>query len=513
MNRRWRTSLLVWILVVSVLPVVPVMVFAGMVAARHLARLQQDLHASLPDRAVAAAAAVDSRLAVAAASLAVLANAQAATLGDLPTLKAHALRVVADQPDGAVIQLLSPAGVPVFSTADRPDTPADHARAGAWLTTGLVPTALPDPAGPRALLARQPVRIEGQPPHQLTLSVPSEVFTQMLQRMVWPEGWVAAVLDPQRIIVGRNRDAERFVGQPATASLSQALAAGQTGILDTRTQEGTRVLTAVAATSVSPWRVAVGAPRELLSAEYEHTVLVLAGGAAFSLGLAGLASLTLSRWLRGHVRGMLARASESEVDGPDSLGNASILELEPVSEALREAHVRERAQSGELDRARHDPLTGLATRAWLLKRARAERSGQQRAGDGAERSAVLFIDLDGFKEVNDRHGHERGDLVLAEVGACILDAVRGHDLAGRWGGDEFVVCVAAPPSLVTAIARAVAERIVQRVALLGDGIACSVGVAVDVDGQADVDTLIRHADAAMLAAKRAGKNQVVLSMH
>lgn len=513
MNRRWRTSLLVWILVVSVLPVVPVMIFAGLVAARHLERLQDDLRASLPGRAVAAAAAVDSRLAVAAASLAVLANAEAARGGDLPTLKAHALRVVADQPDGAVIQLLGPAGVPVFSTDDRPDSAADSARAGAWLTTGLVPTALPDSAGPRVLLARQPVRIDGQPTHELTLSVPSAVFTQLLQRMAWPDGWVAAVLDPQRIIVGRNRDAERFVGQPATASLAQALAAGHTGILDTRTQEGTRVLTAVAATSISPWRVAVGAPRDQLSAEYEHTVLVLAGGAALSLGLAGLASLTLARWLRSHVREMLARAGEADTEGPDRQGTASILELEPVSEALREAHVRERAQSGELDRARHDPLTGLATRAWLLKRARAERNGQHRASDGAERSAVLFIDLDGFKGVNDRHGHERGDQVLAQVGACILDAVRGHDLAGRWGGDEFVVCVAAPPGLVTAIARAVAERIVQRVALLGDGLACSVGVAVDIAGQTDVDSLIRHADAAMLAAKRAGKNQVVLSMH
>ena len=366
---------------------------------------------------------------------------------------------------------------------------------------------------PRLLVASLPLSVAEVPRHELRMVMSDAVFTRALQQQAWPEGWLAAVLDPRLIIAGRSRDAERFVGQPATASLREALAAGRGGVLRTLTKEGLPAYTAVAPVGDSGWHVAVGASEDLLSREYRRTLVVLAVGAVTSLLLAGFASLLVSRWVRRRVRELVEATRQAPNDDPDTLADAEFAELAPVSEALREAHERERVHKGELNQARHDPLTGLATRAWLLKRARAEAEGRQRQGDDAERCAALFIDLDGFKQVNDRFGHQRGDQVLAEVGACILDAVRGHDLAGRWGGDEFVVCLSAPGNLVTAVARAVAERIISRVAGLGDGIACSIGVAVDVAGQQEVNSLIRLADEAMLAAKRAGKNQVVLSMH
>ena len=509
MPRRMRTSLLAWFLVVSVLPTVPVVIFAGLVAARHLDRLQGNLHTALPERATAAAARVSHQLEEARTALSVLAQSDAARRGDLDSLAQHAQRVVADMPVEALISLAGPGGELVFETRG---SPALVKAQGQGQAAGL--STLATAGGqPRLLVATLPLSAPDLPPHQLRMVMSDAVFSRILLAQEWPEGWVAAVLDPQLLIAGRSRDAQRFVGQPATASLQQALAAGQSGVLRTQTKEGAPTYAAVAPVGDSGWRVAVGASEDLLSQEYRRTVLVLAGGAVTSLLLAGLASLLVSRWLGRRVRELVAASREAPSEGPDSLAEAEIAELAPVSVALREAHERERLQSGELNQARHDPLTGLATRAWLLKRARAEAEGRQRQGDDADRCAALFIDLDGFKQVNDRFGHERGDQVLAEVGVCILDAVRGHDLAGRWGGDEFVICLGAPGNLVTAVARAVAERIVSRVAALGDGIACSIGVAVDVEGRTDVDGLIRHADEAMLVAKRAGKNQVVLSMH
>lgn len=547
MPRRMRTSLLVWFLVVSVLPVVPVMVFAGLVAARHLDRLQLDLHAALPERAGAAAAQVAHRLDLARVALSVLARSDAARRGDLDALQQHAQRVADDLADDAFISLIGPDGAPMFETQAGPGL----ARAAALLRQdsatlaaarpsqapgGLLPTQVTEsappplvapapeaaseatpgqrpPVLPRLLVASLPLSLAEVPRHELRMVMSDAVFTRALQQQAWPEGWLAAVLDPRMIIAGRSREAERFVGQPATASLREALAAGRGGVLRTFTKEGLPAYTAVAPVGDSGWHVAVGASEDLLSREYRRTLVVLAVGAVTSLLLAGFASLLVSRWVRRWVRELVEATRQAPDDDPDTLADAEIAELAPVSEALREAHERERVHKGELNQARHDPLTGLATRAWLLKRARAEAEGRQRQGDDAERCAALFIDLDGFKQVNDRFGHQRGDQVLAEVGARILDAVRGHDLAGRWGGDEFVVCLSAPGNLVTAVARAVAERIISRVAGLGDGIACSIGVAVDVAGQQEVNGLIRLADEAMLAAKRAGKNQVVLSMH
>ena len=129
--------------------------------------------------------------------------------------------------------------------------------------------------------------------------------------------------------------------------------------------------------------------------------------------------------------------------------------------------------------------------------------------------ALLYIDLDGFKQVNDRHGHPIGDLLLCEVANRIRGCLREHDLAGRIGGDEFVVLLDALPS--PEHAADIAERI--RTALapvfhLRDRqvrISASIGVAIfPADGE-DAERLARAADHAMYRAKKAGGNQTRLA--
>jgi len=124
------------------------------------------------------------------------------------------------------------------------------------------------------------------------------------------------------------------------------------------------------------------------------------------------------------------------------------------------------------------------------------------------------MDLDGFKPVNDRYGHDAGDEVLRVIGARLNNVNRQEDLATRLGGDEFAVILHDCPD--AAAARQIAQRFIAAIARpirlnLADEtvtVSASAGVAHIGDGEATADTLLKRADEALYAAKRAGKNQV-----
>jgi diguanylate cyclase (GGDEF)-like protein/PAS domain S-box-containing protein len=155
--------------------------------------------------------------------------------------------------------------------------------------------------------------------------------------------------------------------------------------------------------------------------------------------------------------------------------------------------------------ALHDQLTGLPNRTLLVDRLQQALAAQARTGTGA---AVLFCDLDGFKEVNDGSGHATGDALLVEVSRRLLSAVRPYDTVSRVGGDEFVVVC---PGVPRAEAQALADRLltVLAEAVPFDGldhrVAASIGVAVSrLDST--VESLLREADDAMYAVKRATRS-------
>ncbi len=154
------------------------------------------------------------------------------------------------------------------------------------------------------------------------------------------------------------------------------------------------------------------------------------------------------------------------------------------------------------ERAVRDPLTGLANRALLEERLRGTLSRDGRTGGS---TGLLFLDLDGFKAVNDRHGHAVGDAVLRAVAARLTEGVRPSDTVARLGGDEFVVlaegtseeCLA---PLVERLRASVAEPI--RVGNLTLKVVVSVGVSVSRAGEADAASLLADADKGMYEAKR-----------
>ncbi len=158
--------------------------------------------------------------------------------------------------------------------------------------------------------------------------------------------------------------------------------------------------------------------------------------------------------------------------------------------------------------ANHDSLTGLANRAAFHARLEAALAHPERRG-GTQ--AVLFVDLDDFKDVNDTLGHAAGDELLCVVAARLSDAVRPGDLVARLGGDEFALLLDGVAD--AAVAFAVAERAVAALASpveIGGTwahVGASVGLAMRHDGS-DPDSLMREADVAMYTAKGRGKNRV-----
>jgi diguanylate cyclase (GGDEF)-like protein/PAS domain S-box-containing protein len=158
--------------------------------------------------------------------------------------------------------------------------------------------------------------------------------------------------------------------------------------------------------------------------------------------------------------------------------------------------------------ASFDTLTGLPSRRLLLDRLEQAVHRAQRSNHGL---AVMFVDLDGFKAVNDTYGHDVGDKLLRETAERLQRCIRLSDSIGRLGGDEFAIVL--EDARIPADAACVGERIIEALALplVVDGenltIAASVGIAIYPNDGTDSATLLKHADVAMYSAKQAGRNR------
>lgn len=156
--------------------------------------------------------------------------------------------------------------------------------------------------------------------------------------------------------------------------------------------------------------------------------------------------------------------------------------------------------------AETDALTGVANRSLFLY---AVNEAIERAKTGGVQPSILFLDLDGFKEVNDKLGHGQGDELLRDVAQVLQECVRTHDMVARLGGDEFVVLLSGANR---AALSDTAQRIVQRLefSLGGEAgqqvsVTCSVGIASFPGDGSDVLELLKNADKAMYAVKAHGK--------
>lgn len=193
---------------------------------------------------------------------------------------------------------------------------------------------------------------------------------------------------------------------------------------------------------------------------------------------------------------------------PGSMAYAAVIIT--VGLADRTLQVR-RERDAATHMAQFDPLTGVFNRRAIMERLR---NAWQAVTETPEPLAVLFLDIDHFKQINDSRGHAAGDACLCAVTEAIRAELGEADRAGRYGGEEFLVFLRGN-SARTALR--VAERIVARAAALrvpaGDNLIAltvSIGVAVRDGGEGGVDALVEHADAAQYRAKAEGRNRVVV---
>jgi diguanylate cyclase (GGDEF)-like protein len=203
-------------------------------------------------------------------------------------------------------------------------------------------------------------------------------------------------------------------------------------------------------------------------------------GAWLGLGTLGIAALggLLAGWNASRVGSAIQRV----------LGGAEVSDVTGRLEQLR-------------DQAWRDQLTGLLNRAGFD-------AWREAHSDRMRSCAVVAMDLDGFKPVNDRHGHAAGDAVLQGIGLWLRQNTRANDAAVRMGGDEFILCLPGPPEQVEQAAREVGTRLN---AALNEGLptpagrlrlGCSIGIALLPKDATDIDAAISVADAALYMTKR-----------
>jgi diguanylate cyclase (GGDEF)-like protein len=311
----------------------------------------------------------------------------------------------------------------------------------------------------------------------------------------------ALVMGIDRLAAGR-RPSRRVGDRPWAAWLGAAVCG-----LATAAMVALMVLSAQRPSDVARLLPLAGLPTVLcaLHCGYAPTAALLAltalltAAAGVGLGAGGGASTIQVGYIASAMAALVAAAATSDrqrdLAGLDRAMRQRTRELELANRRL----VRQ---------ASTDALTGLLNR-HAFSTAAERRLALGRGG------ALLFLDLDHFKSINDQLGHAAGDMVLAAVAGTVRQQIREHDLAGRWGGEEFVLLL---DGVAPGDAAACAERIraaVRSGAGLPGGahrnrVSVSVGVAAILPGESLADAL-RRADAALYAAKHRGRNRCVVA--
>lgn len=491
-----------WMVIVSLVASLPLLALLLGVTAWDLRKADDLRRASLQRQVLRTAALVQGLIDIKATQLRTVSVGVAARQGLHQRLHEVVQAVAATDPDIVSISLVDAEGRRLldsrqpWGTALAPSGTADLDRqALARPGPSVSPLVKGSQAGRLVIGVAVPLPAEGgRPATLLRLVFDAGALSRLLKAQPMPEGWVVAVIDERGVIAARNLAPETFVGQPATDSALALIASGRREPAHTTTRDGRAALAVVAPVGGTGWHVALGAPEDAINEAERQTLLTVLGlGLLLALASIGV-SILIGRRLADSVRAV----ARGDGDAPlpiDELGR-----IRGRFDAHAEA---ERSHAQQLQSARLDALTGLPGRGLFDEEARQRLSA---LADG-EAMALLFIDLDGFKALNDSQGHEAGDRALQAVGALLRQLLRPQDLAARPGGDEFVVALVAPRSQITALARQVAARLREALPRAAPGLGCSIGLAVVRPGE-ELAVALARADLAMLTAKRSGKGRV-----
>jgi diguanylate cyclase (GGDEF)-like protein len=353
-----------------------------------------------------------------------------------------------------------------------------------------------------------PVMHDGKVVYDLSIGVLPERFAKLLRDEQLPQGWIATVFDSTGAIASRTHQMDRFLGQKGSPALVRRMGQVSEGTLQTTTVEGIPVLSAFSRSGASNWAVAIGIPSADLTRQLWGSLIWIIGGLALLLLLSVWLAWRISEQISRAIHGLIAPALELGLGKVVTVPSLRFREADEVGQALVRAS---RMLLDAEHRANHDSLTNLPNRDLFNEIAIQQLAACQRERIGL---AVLYVDLDGFKSVNDRYGHSVGDDLLCAVASRLTNAIRGSDLVARLGGDEFVVLlIGVEPKDAKAVAHNLIGLLSRPFAVgaLTLQISASIGVAVYPSAGDSIPILLSRADAAMYKAKKAGKQQAAIA--
>ncbi len=502
-----RTSLTLLVLLCA-LPALMVSVY---LAVLNLQLKQRALYSEAEVLARRIGAQLDSELSAIESGLNVLATSETLRQGELDrfhSVASAALKtqtvynyVLTDRDGRQVMNTVRPWG----SALPQTGTPAQVAQVfsrGETVLTDL----FSGPVVERPVLAMGvPVLRGSEVVYSLNVGLSPDRISQLLRSQALPEGWLVSVLDSTGTIVGRSRDAERFVGQKAVPALLERVQTRSAGSLETLTKDGQRVMTFHLPLPRWPWTLAIGAPKST----YEAELARLAGFLAAALTLFGL-----GLWLAIRQANRVLSSVQQLNDAALALGDGKAVRLPSVqlheAQAVGQAIVQASQLMADVrHRANHDLLTGLANRGLFMELAQLQLASAEREIGPL---ALLAIDLDNFKPVNDEQGHACGDQLLKTVATRIQQSIRANDVAARTGGDEFLVLLAhADEAVAVELGRRLLAALRQPYEGVRAEVSASIGIAVYPHAGQTLTRLLESADRALYEAKRAGRDTSVVA--
>ncbi len=340
-------------------------------------------------------------------------------------------------------------------------------------------------------------------------------------------------------MVWRNLDPEGVIGTRPNAEAARRIVEIRDGEFESLAIDSVVRYFSVVPMEKTGWVAFVGVPAHVVYAAAKQRAITTAALALLALTVLVLLAIAIARQISEPIAELVKTArsvqggnwlARAQAHGPSEVAevatafNAMTDSLQASTQAL-EAEITERKQMEVQvrDMAFHDPLTKLANRLLLNDRMGQAMAAGTRSGFYG---ALMFLDLDNFKPLNDTHGHEVGDLLLMEVADRLTSCVRQMDTVVRFGGDEFVVMLSdlhTDQAISAAQAQAIAEKIRALLSapylltikhegradvLVEHQCSTSIGVALFVNHLTSQADILKWADAAMYEAKKAGGNTI-----
>ncbi len=347
----------------------------------------------------------------------------------------------------------------------------------------------------------------------LLAGIELEWLADLLKDVAQASGGVVTLFDSKGTILARAPDSGGIVGQSmAHHPTVQEILKGASGVLEAPGLDDVPRIIGYASLQGVGGRITIGVKRDSVVADVNRKLLWSTGVMAAVVlvivtGIWFLMEILVLRGLRS-LQETTLDLSMGKVDmrSPRAPAHSQSTEIGDVARAVHSMG----KTLGAI--AFQDPLTGLANRRFLDAHMERLSETPPTLGDAV---ALLCIDLDGFKPVNDRHGHHVGDAVLQEIGLRLTRCIRDGDVAARLGGDEFVIFLSAPNSARNDLSSEIAHRIIQTIAMpipvegISLTVGCSIGIACWPTDDSDLGTVLRYADQALYAAKNSGRRRAI----